>query len=92
MVLTKHIADHRRTLAKLGVGKEALIVVHRIQDASLHGLKPIANIWQRARGDDRECVIEVTPLRLGIQGNRQFVKAVHGPKCVFDVGKGARAA
>ena len=40
VILTQHATDHRRTLAKLGVGKQPLVVIHRVQDATLNWLQP----------------------------------------------------
>jgi hypothetical protein len=44
VVLAHHVADDRGALAELGVGPEAQIVVHRVQDAALHGLEAVAHV------------------------------------------------
>ena len=62
MVVAHHVADHLRALAVLGVGGQVLLP-HRVQDAALHRLQAVADVRQRARGDDRERVVEVPLLR-----------------------------
>ena len=49
VILTEHIADDRRTLAKLGVGQKPLVVIHRVQDAPLDWLESVADIGQSTK-------------------------------------------
>ena len=69
MVVAHHVADDLRALAVLGVGGQVLLP-HRVEDAALHRLQPVAHVGQRARGDDRERVIEVPGLRRLVQRDR----------------------
>ena len=62
MVVAHHVADDLRALAVLGVGGEVLLP-HRVEDAALHRLQAVADVGQRARGDDRQRVVEVAGLR-----------------------------
>ena len=61
-----HVADHLGALAVLGVGGQALLP-HRVEDAALHRLQAVADVGQRARGDDRERVVEIARLRRLVQ-------------------------
>jgi hypothetical protein len=56
MVLTEHVADNARALAKRPARAEAQ-VVHCEQDAPVHGLKPVSNVWKGASDDDGEGVL-----------------------------------
>ena len=58
MVLPHHIADDRGGFAELCTGVKAHLV-HRVENAAMHGLQPVADIRERAGGDDRHRVIEV---------------------------------
>jgi len=62
MVAAHHIADDLRALAMLGVRGEILLP-HRIENPALHRLQAVADVGQRPRGDDRECVVEIPRLR-----------------------------
>ena len=55
-------------------------LVHRIKDAPLGRLQPVARIGQRARDDDRHRVIEERSLNLfgNVNGLYFFVGVVHG--------------
>ena len=66
MVVAHHVADDLRALAVLGVRREILLP-HRVEDAALHRLQAVAHVRERARGDDRQCVIEVAGLRRLVQ-------------------------
>ena len=57
-----HVADDLRALAVLGVGGQVLLP-HRVEDAALHRLQAVADVGQRARGDDRQRVVEIARLR-----------------------------
>ena len=75
VVVAHHVADDLRALAMLGVGGQVLLP-HRVEDAALHRLQAVAHIGQRARGDDRERVIEIARLRGFMQ--RDVRRAVAG--------------
>ncbi len=66
MVAAHHVTDDFRALPVLGVGREVLLP-HRVEDAALDRLQPVANVGQRARGDDRERVVQVARLRRLVQ-------------------------
>ena len=66
MVVAHHVADDLGALAMLGVGREVLLP-HRVEDAALHRLEPVAHVGQRARRDDRERVVEIARLRRFVQ-------------------------
>ena len=68
MIFTDHVADDARGLDVLLVGRVPLLV-HRIEDAPMHGLEPVARIRQRARHDHAHGVIEVGALHLVEDGN-----------------------
>ena len=75
VVVAHHVADHLRALAVLGVGGQVLLP-HRVEDAALHRLQAVAHIGQRARGDDRQRVIQIARLRRFVQ--RDVGRAVAG--------------
>ena len=66
MVAAHHVADDLRALAVLHVRREVLLP-HREEDAALHRLETVADVRQRARGDDRQRVIEIARLRRVVQ-------------------------
>ena len=66
MVAAHDVADDFRALAMLGVGGQVLLP-HRVEDAALHRLEPVAHVGQRARRDDRERVVEIAGLRGFVQ-------------------------
>src|SRR4051812_21545694 len=70
MILTDHVADDARRLYMLLVGRMALLV-HRIEDAAMHGLEAVAHVGERTRHDHAHRVIEVRALHL--------VRDRHGP-------------
>ena len=72
VVVAHHVADDLRALAVLGVGRQVLLP-HRVEDAALHRLEPVAHVRQRARGDDREGVVQVPRLRGLVQRHAFFV-------------------
>ena len=63
MVFAHHVADHARRLHVFLVGRVP-VLVHRIEDAPMHRLEPVARVRQRARHDHAHGVIEVTALHL----------------------------
>ena len=58
MIFTDHVADDAGRLDVLLVRRVPLLV-HRIQDAAVHGLQAVARIGQRTRHDHAHGVIEV---------------------------------
>ena len=63
MVFAHHVADHARRLDVFLVGRVP-VLVHRIEDAPMHGLEPVTRVRQRARHDHAHGVIEVAALHL----------------------------
>jgi hypothetical protein len=71
----------------LGVGGHVLLP-HRVEDAALDGLQPVAHVGQRARRDDREGVVEVAGLRRFVQRD-MFVGGAGGTRSIdVDVEEG----
>ena len=66
VVVAHHVADDLGALAMLGVGGQVLLP-HRVEDAALHRLEPVAHVGQRARGDDRQRVVQISRLRRFVQ-------------------------
>ena len=66
VVAAHHVADDLRALAMLDVGGQILLP-HRVEDAALHRLEAVADVGQRARGDDRQRVVEIARLRRFVQ-------------------------
>ena len=90
VVVAHHVADDLRALAVLGVGGEVLLP-HRVEDAALHRLQPVADVGQRARGDDRERVVEIAGLRRFVQRDA-FGDAAARRGCIDDIGARHRTA
>ena len=63
VIFTHHVADDARRFHVFLVGRVALLV-HRIEDAPVHGLEPVAHVRQRTRHDHAHRVIEVVALHL----------------------------
>jgi hypothetical protein len=77
VVAAEHVAHHPRALHRLraaGWREGQAHAVHRVQDAALHGLLPVADIRQGAALDDAERVFEVRAL--GVVGQRQALGGV----------------
>ena len=75
-VIAPHdVAHDLRALAVLGVGRQPLLP-HRVENAALHRLQPVAHIRQRARRDDRQRVVQVPRLRGFVQRNGRFAAAI----------------
>ncbi len=51
-----------------GIDSEVLLP-HGVQDAPLNGLEAVADVGKRARGDDRERVVEIATLRGLVEGD-----------------------
>ena len=58
VILTDHVADGARRLVVGAVGGE-VVLVHRIEDAPVHGLQAVANVGQSAAHDHAHRVIEI---------------------------------
>ncbi len=61
MELADHVADGARRLLVLG-GRGEAELAHRVDDAALHGLQPVADVRQRAVEDHVHRVLEVRAL------------------------------
>src|SRR5713101_9526457 len=79
VVLAHDGADHLGALLVLRLVGEAVVVVHPEDDAALHGLQAVAHVRQRAAGDDRERVVQVTPPGLLVERRRHCVPAAPSP-------------
>ena len=69
VVVAHHVANHLGALPVLRVGGEVLLP-HRVENAALHRLQAVTHIGERARGDDREGVIEIPGLRRFVKRDR----------------------
>ena len=69
-----HVADHLRALPVFDVGREVLLP-HRVEDAALDRLQAVADIGERARGDDRQRVVQVSRLRRLVQRDAGAIAA-----------------
>ena len=69
VVLAKHVTNDPRAFAVRTVWGEPQFL-HRVEDASLHGLETIAGIGQRPTHDHAHGVFEVGALHLLMQGDR----------------------
>jgi hypothetical protein len=63
MIFTDDVANHARGLDVFLVRRVSLLV-HRVQDAPVHGFQAVARIRQRTRHDHAHGVIEVAALHL----------------------------
>ena len=70
MVLAHDVADDARRTSCSGLLARAAQLVHREEDAPVHGLEAVAHVGQRAADDDAHRVVEVralaSPLRSSI--------------------------
>ena len=57
VVLAEHVADDGRALLVRAAGHEARLV-HRVEDAAVHRLQPVAHVGERALHDDAHRVVE----------------------------------
>ena len=69
VVLTHHVADDAGGLHVFLVGRVA-VLVHRVEDAPVHGLEAVAGIGQSAAHDHAHGVIEIGALHLVDDGNQ----------------------
>ena len=69
VVVAHHVTDDLGALAMFGVGGEILLP-HRVEDAALDRLQPVAYVGKRPRGDDRERVVEIPDLRRFVERDR----------------------
>ena len=76
MIFTDHVTDDARGFDVLLVRRMALLV-HRVQNAPMHRLQPVARIRQRARHDHAHGVIEVGAFHLVEDG---YGTNVRGPR------------
>ncbi len=72
VVLLEHLADHAGALAVLAVVEQPL-VLHRVEDAAMHGLQSVAHVGERPTDDDGHRVVEVAPAHLVLDVDRDEV-------------------
>src|SRR5687767_134585 len=72
----KHVADDRRRLLERSVREEPE-VVHRVQDAPVHGVEAIAHVGKRARHDHAHRVVDERFLDLVIDETRENSLAIY---------------
>ena len=63
VILTHGVAGHARRFV-VGAIRRVVVLVHRIEDAAMHWLQPVAHIGQRTGDDHAHGVIEIRPLHL----------------------------
>ncbi len=80
VVVAHDVADDTRALVVAAVGAVAA-VVHRVDDAAVHGLEAVAHVGQGAADDDRHRVLDVAALHLGVEVDRL------DPVVLADVGR-----
>jgi hypothetical protein len=75
VVVAHDVADDLGAFAVLAVGGQVLLP-HRVEDAALDRLEAVPHVRQRARGDDRQRVVEIAGLRRLVKrhGARAVVK------------------
>jgi hypothetical protein len=59
VILAEHVADDRRGFPRPRTRRQVQVLEHRVEDAALDGLQAVADVRERARGDDRERVVEI---------------------------------
>ena len=69
VIFTHHVADDARRLHMRLVGRVA-VLVHRIKDAPMHRLQPVAHVGKRAAHDHAHRVIEIAALHFVGDGHR----------------------
>ena len=72
VVLAHHVADDARRFAVAAVPHIA-VHLHRIEDAAVHRLQPVADIWQGAGHDHAHRVIEIRAPHLLFDRDRRDV-------------------
>jgi hypothetical protein len=72
VILADDVADDAGRLA-VGLVPVVAVLVHREQDAPVHGLQAVAHVGQRARHDHAHGVIEIGALHLLFDGDRADV-------------------
>ena len=65
MVFAQHFADDSGGFFIGGVGTVAE-VLHRVEDAAVHRLEPVAHIRQGARDNDAHGVVQIGGAHLGV--------------------------
>ena len=89
VVFAHHVADHARRFHVFAVGQMP-VLVHRIEDAAMHGLEPVARVRQRPRHDHAHRVIEVRALHLLRDRHGADVRgAAARRRGIFVVGQGS---
>ena len=64
--LTHHVTNHAGALVE-GSVRAVAAVVHRVDDAAVHGLETVTHIRQGAANNNGHCVIQVGTLHLSLQ-------------------------
>ena len=68
MVFADDVADHAGGFA-IGLVPVVAVLVHRIEDAPVHRLQPVARVGQRARDDHAHRIVEIGALQLVLDGD-----------------------
>ena len=68
VILAHDVADHAGRLA-IGLVPVVAALVHREEDAAMHGLQPVAHVGQRTADDHAHRVIEVGAFHLLLDGD-----------------------
>ncbi len=77
VILTHDVADDAGRLA-VGLVPVVAVLVHRIENAPMHGLEAVAHIRQRAAHDHAHGVIKIGPLHLLRDGDGPYIGWVLG--------------
>ena len=84
MVFTHRVADDARRLL-IGLVRRKAVLVHRVEDAPVHGFQAVAHVGQRAADDHAHGIIEIAALHLVGDGNWFYVGAGLARSFVVDI-------
>ena len=73
VILTHGVAGDARRFV-VGAIRRVVVLVHRIEDAAMHGFQPVAHVGQRTGHDHAHGVIEIRPLHLVDDRDRPNVR------------------
>jgi hypothetical protein len=82
VIFTDNITDHTGRFA-IGLVMLVTLLVHRKEDAAMHGLEPVAHVGQRPAHDHAHRVIEVGFAHLVGYRDRVDVGRQHAARVIF---------
>ena len=87
VIFAHHVADDAGAFHVRPVGR-VVVLVHREQNAAVHGLQPVAHVGQGAADDHAHRVSEIALPHFVGDGNRSDVGSGRGRSGVVSVGQG----